>query len=108
VTVDATTGKVTADRAADKDADDRDDDASDATGLRGAKTDAAGAVQAALKTAPGTVTSVEFEDGRYWQVEVAGADGRERELGVDAASGKVTAGAAGTGDDGREDDRDDD
>ncbi|XVQ11755.1 PepSY domain-containing protein [Spirillospora sp. CA-255316] len=113
VTVDATTGKVIADRA-DKDDDGRDDDrgdrrddASEVTGLRGAKIDAARAVQAALKTAPGTVTSVEFEDGRHWQVDVTGADGRERELDVDAVSGKVTADTADTDDDGT-DDQDDD
>ncbi|MFC5745899.1 PepSY domain-containing protein [Actinomadura rugatobispora] len=108
VTVDATTGKVIANRA-DKDDkdddgdDDRGDDAAEATGLKGAKLDAARAVQAALKTAPGTVTSVEFEDGRYWQVDVTGADGKERELNVDAASGKVTADTADTDDDGDDD-----
>ncbi|GAA3968428.1 hypothetical protein GCM10023085_58520 [Actinomadura viridis] len=126
VLVDASTGKVTADRQAvqdrdddgdddqgdDRDADDRDGDrdddaddrnerAAEAKGLQAAKVTADQAARTALGSAAGTVTSIEFEDGRFWQVDVTGADGRERELRVDAATGKVTSNTA-------DDDRDDD
>ncbi|MFF5260205.1 PepSY domain-containing protein [Actinomadura viridis] len=133
VLVDASTGKVTADRQAAQDrkdaddaddADDRNDDrgddaddardddqgddtddrnerAAEANGLQGAKVTAEQAARTALGSAAGTVTSIEFEDGRFWQVDVIGTDGRERELHVDAATGKITSNTA-------DDDRDDD
>lgn len=53
------------------------------------------AVAAALKSAPGTATSVELEGGRggsaHWEVDVRGKDGREHGLNVDARTGGVTA-----------------
>lgn len=69
------------------------------------------AVAAALKSAPGTVTSVELEGRRggaaHWEVDVRGKDGAARELVVDARTGGVTADRPDGGhDDG--DDRDDD
>ncbi|WP_406454922.1 PepSY domain-containing protein [Streptomyces sp. NBC_00876] len=83
------------------------------------------AVAAALKSAPGTVTSVELDghDGRsggatHWEVDVRGKDGRTHELNVDAKTAAVTADRSDDrsddrpdgrhGDDGKGDDRDDD
>lgn len=100
--VDAGSGKVLSDRA------DDDDDDDDAAALRKAKLTASDAAEAALKAAPGTVTAVEFDedDGRLvWEVEVKGEDGNERELEVNASSGKV---AFDDDDDDGDDDRDDD
>lgn len=102
--VDAGSGKVLSDRA------DDDDDDDDAAALRKAKLTASDAAEAALKAAPGTVTAVEFDedDGRLvWEVEVKGEDGNERELEVNASSGKV-AFDDDDDDDGDDDDRDDD
>ncbi len=99
--VDAGSGKVLSDRA------DDDDDDDDAAALRKAKLTASDAAEAALKAAPGTVTAVEFDedDGRLvWEVEVKGEDGNERELEVNASSGKV----AFDDDDDDDDDHDDD
>lgn len=108
VTVDARDGKVRTNRPDDGD----DDDRNEAGALRKAGITASEAAEAALRTAPGTVTSVEFDgdDGASaWEVEVAGRDGSERELTVDAATGKVAVGDDDRDDDGDDrDDRDDD
>src|SRR5690606_2132246 len=99
--VDAGSGKVLSDRA------DDDDDDDDAAAVRKAELSASDAAEAALKAAPGTVTAVEFDehDGRLvWEVEVKGEDGNERELEVNASSGKV----AFDDDDDDDDDHDDD
>ncbi|MDW6063032.1 PepSY domain-containing protein [Streptomyces sp. FXJ1.4098] len=89
VTVNATSGKVTAHRT---DHDDSDDEAALA---RSAKTGLGQAVDAALKKIPGTATSAELDDdnGRSaaWDIDVTDAKGAEHEVTVDARSGKVTA-----------------
>ncbi|MFI6964797.1 PepSY domain-containing protein [Streptomyces sp. NPDC050255] len=88
VTVDAGNGKVLGKHTSD-DNDDRDRHAP-----RSAPVTLDAAAAAALKTSPGTVTSVELDghDGRAvrWEVDVRGKDGREHELNVDAKSGAVT------------------
>ncbi|WP_329540423.1 PepSY domain-containing protein [Streptomyces sp. NBC_01358] len=104
VTVDAGNGKVLGKHTSD-DNDDRDRHAP-----RPATVTLDQAAAAALKTSPGTVTSVELE-GRSggavrWEVDVRGKDGRAHELNVDAKSGAVTVDRS---DDGRDsDDGDDD
>ncbi|MFV2174532.1 PepSY domain-containing protein [Actinomadura sp. LOL_011] len=114
VTVDAGSGKAVqnrADRDDDDDADDRRETAAEAKALGGAKVTAAAAADAALKAAPGTVTSVDLQTGNRpaWEVEVAGSDGTEREVKVDAASAKVLQNQADDqGDDDRDDDQGDD
>ncbi|MEU8803190.1 PepSY domain-containing protein [Spirillospora sp. NPDC048819] len=103
VTVHSENGRVLSNRADDGDDDDRDE----AAALRKAKVTASDAAGAALRAAPGTVTSVEFdEDGgkAVWEVEVTGPDGNERELIVDAATAKVLADHDDDGDDDRDDD----
>ncbi|WP_328583554.1 PepSY domain-containing protein [Streptomyces sp. NBC_00370] len=55
----------------------------------GTKTDARRAESAALAIVPGTVTSVE-RDSRYWEVEILGKDGVEREVHVDLTTGRAT------------------
>ncbi|MGW8983475.1 PepSY domain-containing protein [Streptomyces parvus] len=103
VTVDATNGKVLKTR--DDDNDDRDDHAP-----RSSAVTLNEAAAAALKTAPGTITSIDLDDdddddnGRRgevlrWDVDIAGKDGKQHELRVDAKTGKVTVD--------RDDDRDD-
>ncbi|TMR27569.1 PepSY domain-containing protein [Actinomadura geliboluensis] len=87
VTVDSGDGKVLTDRA-----DEDGDDAAEAAALRKASVGAPAAADAALKAVQGHVTSAEFEleDGKaVWEVDVAGKDGAEHEVTVDAASGKV-------------------
>ncbi|MFH9267070.1 PepSY domain-containing protein [Streptomyces sp. NPDC017546] len=114
VTVDAGNGKVLKTR--DDDNDDRDRYAPRSSTVT---LDAAAA--AALKTAPGSVTSIDLDDdddddsGRggvlRWDIDVAGKDGRQHELRVDAKTGKVTVDHDDDGDDDRDDradDRDDD
>ncbi|MFI8433072.1 PepSY domain-containing protein [Streptomyces sp. NPDC079020] len=109
VTVDARNSTVLTDR--DDDNDDRDRHAP-----RSASVPLDSAVQSALRTAPGSVTSVELDDddddnGRggvlRWDIDITGKDGRHHELHVDAKSGKVTVDRDDDGDDGRGDDRDD-
>ncbi|MDL4772773.1 PepSY domain-containing protein [Actinomadura xylanilytica] len=63
--------------------------AAEAEALKAAKTTAAQAAGLALEKTPGTVTSVEFDDGS-WEVEVV-QNGAEHELKLDPASGKVLA-----------------
>lgn len=99
VTVDARSGKVLSDRADD---DDDDDDRSERAALRKAKVTAIEAAGAALKRAPGTVTSVEFDDDdgkAVWEVEITGQEGNERELIVNAKTAKVSFDDDDDGDD---------
>ncbi|MGW0786759.1 PepSY domain-containing protein [Streptomyces sp. NPDC002911] len=90
VSVDARNGTVLSDRE-DDDNDDRDQHAS-----RSAAVSLDAAVKAALAAQPGTVTSVDLDDdddrrgALRWDVDVAGKDGKQHELHVDAKSGKVT------------------
>ncbi|WUS99303.1 PepSY domain-containing protein [Streptomyces sp. NBC_00708] len=88
VTVDAGSGKVLDKRV------DRDQDGSRSAPRTGSVS-LDEAVGAALKSAPGTVTSVELEGRRggaaHWEADVRGKDGREHELSVDALTGVVTA-----------------
>jgi uncharacterized membrane protein YkoI len=91
VTVDAGTGKVLQNRADDRDDDGRDDDPA---ALRGAKVTAQAAADAALMAVQGRVTSADFESEHgeaVWEVDVAGEDGAEHEVTIDAADGKVLA-----------------
>lgn len=61
------------------------------------------AVDAALRSAPGTVTSIELDDadrnGRalHWEVDVRDANGMHHELNVDARTARVTADGPGDG-----------
>ncbi|MFJ2418428.1 PepSY domain-containing protein [Streptomyces brevispora] len=74
------------------------------------------AADAALRSAPGTVTSIGLEDhdGRsggavHWEVDVRGKDGKKHELNVDAKTAKVTVDRSDAGHgDGDGDDGDDD
>ncbi|MFZ4265560.1 PepSY domain-containing protein [Streptomyces arboris] len=111
VTVDATNGKVLKTR--DDDNDDRDRNAP-----RSSTVTLKQAADAALKTAPGSITSIDLDDddddddGRrgdvlYWDVDITGKDGKQHELRVDAKTGKVTVDRDDDGDD-RADDRDGD
>ncbi|MFE2973942.1 PepSY domain-containing protein [Streptomyces sp. NPDC059258] len=111
VTVDADDGKVLKTR--DDDNDDRDDHAP-----RSSAVTLNEAAAAALKTAPGTVTSIDLDDdddndngGRSnvlrWDVDIDGKDGKQHELRVDAKTGKVTVDRDDDGDDDRDDRADD-
>lgn len=109
VTVDPGNGKVLGKHV------DRDDDG-DRHAPRKTSVSLDEAVDAALRSVPGTVTSIELDDhdgrsGRavHWEVDVRGKDGREHERNVDAKTAKVTVDRSDDGhgdDDG--DDRDDD
>ncbi|MFI6514711.1 PepSY domain-containing protein [Spirillospora sp. NPDC050679] len=114
VRVDADSGKVLAsgkENADTGDADDSDDDGADtgadqwpgkAKALNDAKLTAAQAAASALRTAPGVVTSVDFEnaDGQpVWSVEVVGKDGAERDLTLAPADGRVLSNVADRDDD---------
>lgn len=109
VTVDATNGKVLKTR--DDDNDDRDDHAP-----RSSTVTLKQAADAALKTAPGSITSIDLDDddddkgGKgnvlRWDVDIAGKDGKQHELKVDAKTGKVTVDRDDDGDD-RDDSADD-
>ncbi|MEU9673036.1 PepSY domain-containing protein [Streptomyces parvus] len=110
VTVDAGDGKVLKTR--DDDNDDRDDHAP-----RSSAVTLNEAAAAALKTTPGAITSIDLDDddddnGRRgevlrWDVDIAGKDGKQHELRVDAKTGKVTVDRDDDRDD-RADDRNDD
>ncbi|MEU1216467.1 PepSY domain-containing protein [Streptomyces sp. NPDC005791] len=113
VTVDARNGTVLSDREDDGN-DDRDRHAP-----RSAAVSLDAAVKAALGAQPGTVTSVDLDDddddngkagAPRWDVDVAGKDGKEHELRVDAGSGKVTVDQEddNDGDDDNDDNGDDD
>ncbi|WP_327190616.1 PepSY domain-containing protein [Streptomyces xinghaiensis] len=115
VRVDAGSGKVTgvAEDDGDGDEDGAGGDRGERESLRRAATDLGGAAGTAVKQTPGTVTSVEFEGrddhgdtGRAggWEVEILGKDGTEREVRVDAETGKATGAGAAAQDSG--DDRD--
>ncbi|MFD8584484.1 PepSY domain-containing protein [Streptomyces californicus] len=105
VTVDATTGKVLKTRQ-DDDNDDRDRHAP-----RSSAVTLDEAAAAALKSAPGTVMSIDLDDDDRrgyvlrWDVDVAGRDGKHHELKVDAKTAKVTVDRDDHDD---TDDRDDD
>ncbi|MYW32979.1 PepSY domain-containing protein [Streptomyces sp. SID2119] len=111
VTVDATDGKVLKTR--DDDNDDRDRNAP-----RSSTVTLKQAADAALKTAPGSITSIDLDDDDddddkgsrgnvlSWDVDIAGKDGRSHELRVDAKTGKVTVDRDDDGDD-RDDSADD-
>lgn len=112
VTVDATNGKVLKSRE-DNDNDDRDDHAP-----RSSTVTLKQAADAALKTAPGSITSIDLDDdddddGKgskgnvlRWDVDIAGKDGKSHELRVDAKTGKVTVDRDDDGDDDRDGDDD--
>ncbi|MEV5681856.1 PepSY domain-containing protein [Streptomyces sp. NPDC052164] len=111
VTVDARNGTVLSDR------DDNDDDR-DRHAPKSASLPLDAAVTSALRTAPGSVTSVDLDndddddDGRRgnvlrWDIDIAGKDGRHHELHVDAKTGKVTVDRDDDSDDDRGDDHDD-
>ncbi|MFJ2703012.1 PepSY domain-containing protein [Streptomyces sp. NPDC087428] len=109
VTVDPGNGKVLGQHV------DHDDD-SDRRAPRETSVTLDEAAGAALRSVPGTVTSVELEDhdgrsGRavHWEVDVRGEDGGKHERDVDAKTAKVTVDRSDDGrghDDG--DDGDDD
>lgn len=112
VTVDAGNGKVLKTR--DDDNDDRDRYAP-----RSSTVSLNQAAAAALKSAPGSVTSIDLDDDDdddgggdvlRWDVDITGKDGKQHELRVDAKTGKVTVDRDDDGDDDRDDrgdDRDD-
>lgn len=110
VTVDAGNGKVLKTRDDDNDDRDRHAPRSSAVTLNEA-------VDAALKTAPGSVTSIDLDDdddddnGRgnvlRWDIDITGKDGKQHELRVDAKTGKVTVDRDDDGDDDRDDRADD-
>ncbi|ANW18037.1 PepSY domain-containing protein [Streptomyces clavuligerus] len=106
VRVDAKNGEVVG-----VERDDRDDadDAADRDDVpaQGTKVDAERAASAAVALQAGTVTDVEFEDGR-WEVEVRAEDGTEHDVHVDATTGKASAAPADDADDTDDDDRDND
>ncbi|WP_392751445.1 PepSY domain-containing protein [Streptomyces sp. LN590] len=101
-----------------------DDDTNDDRGLhtsRPASVTRSAAIDAALRSAPGTVTSIELDDADrsggapHWEVEINGKDGRHYELNVDARTAAVTPHHSDDGHHGggrhghdRHDDRDDD
>ncbi|WP_324797649.1 PepSY domain-containing protein [Streptomyces cyaneofuscatus] len=109
VTVDATNGKVLKSR---------EDDDNDDRAPRSSTVTLKQAADAALKTAPGSITSIDLDDDDddddkgskgnvlRWDVDIAGKDGKSHELRVDAKTGKVTADRDDDGDD-RDDSADD-
>ncbi|MFJ7057278.1 PepSY domain-containing protein [Streptomyces griseobrunneus] len=114
ITVDATTGKVLKTR------EDDDNDDHDRNAPRSSTVSLNQAAEAALKTAPGSITSIDLDDddddddGRrgnvlHWDVDIAGKDGKQHELHVDAKTGTVTVDRDDDGDDRNDsaDDRDD-
>ncbi|MFJ9885079.1 PepSY domain-containing protein [Streptomyces sp. NPDC091287] len=113
VTVDAANGKVL------KTHDDNDD--RDRHAPRSSAITLNQAVDAALKAAPGSATSIDLDDDDdddnrggdvlRWDIDITGKDGKQHELRVDAKTGKVTVDRDDDGDDDRDDradDRDDD
>ncbi|WP_067462391.1 PepSY domain-containing protein [Actinomadura macra] len=97
VTVDAGSGRVAAGRA-DHDGDEGDDrgDPATAAALRAAKITASSAAGTALRTVPGTVTSVDFgqRQGKpVWEVDVTDAAGTEHEIVLDAGTAELRANA---------------
>ncbi|MCQ8832285.1 PepSY domain-containing protein [Streptomyces malaysiensis] len=103
VTLDASNAKVIGQHI------DRDTDAEDSAEARALRNADVSAIEAARKAASrGTVTSVEFDDDRTpaWEVETV-KNHKERDLNVDAHSGKVTQ-APADDHDGDDDHGDDD
>lgn len=110
VTVDATDGKVLKTRDDDNDDRDRNAPRSSAVTLNQA-------ADAALKTAPGTITAIDLDDdddddGRRgnvlrWDLDITGKDGKQHELKVDAKTAEVTVDRDDDGDDDRDDRADD-
>lgn len=113
MTVDAGNGKVLKTRDDDNDDRDRHAPRSSAVTLNQA-------ADAALRTAPGSITSIDLDDDDdddrrgnvlRWDIDITGKDGKQHELRVDAKTGKVTVDHDDDGDDDRDDradDRDDD
>ncbi|MFG3405749.1 PepSY domain-containing protein [Streptomyces sp. NPDC048142] len=108
VTVDAGNGKVLKTR--DDDNDDRDRYAP-----RSSTVTLNQAAAAALKSTPGSVTSIDLDDDDNrrgsvlrWDVDITGKDGKQHELRVDAKTGKVTVDRDDDGDDRDDRDGDDD
>ncbi|WP_330246356.1 MULTISPECIES: PepSY domain-containing protein [unclassified Streptomyces] len=100
--------------------DDNDDDTAHRT-PRSASVTLSAAMDAALRSVPGTVTSIELDDAdrsgeaQHWEVEINGKDGTHHELNVDARTAEVTPDHSDDGHHGgdrhghdRHDDRDDD
>ncbi|MGW1207480.1 PepSY domain-containing protein [Streptomyces cyaneofuscatus] len=114
VTVDATNGKVLKSR----EDDDNDNDDRDRNAPRSSTVTLKQAADAALKTAPGSITSIDLDDDDddddkgsrgnvlRWDVDITGKDGKSHELRVDAKTGKVTVDRDDDGDD-RDDSADD-
>lgn len=110
MTVDAGNGKVLKTRDDDNDDRDRHAPRSSAVTLNQA-------ADAALRTAPGSITSIDLDDDDddddrrgnvlRWDIDITGKDGKQHELRVDAKTGKVTVDHDDDGDDDRDDDRDD-
>ncbi|KAB2347930.1 PepSY domain-containing protein [Actinomadura rudentiformis] len=77
--------------------DDRAEQAAEVKAVQTAKISASDAAGIALRTVPGHVASVDFDDDQgkaAWEVEVIGKDGTTRELSVDTANGKVLSNVA--------------
>ncbi|MFJ7490071.1 PepSY domain-containing protein [Streptomyces sp. NPDC097727] len=115
VTVDAGNGKVLGKHVSDDDGDGDGDGDRDRQAPGSTPVSLKEAVDAALKAAPGTVTSIELDDndGRsggalHWEVDVRGKDGKRHELNVDARTAKVTADRSDDGHDRHDDDHGDD
>ncbi|MGC5002396.1 PepSY domain-containing protein [Streptomyces sp. NBC_00353] len=95
--------------------DNNDDDTAHRT-PRSASVTLSAAMDAALRSVPGTVTSIELDDAgrngeaQHWEVEINGKDGTHHELNVDARTAEVTPDHSDDGHHGgdRHDDRDDD
>ncbi|WP_411086247.1 PepSY domain-containing protein [Streptomyces sp. 061-3] len=100
--------------------DDNNNDHRDLQTPRPAQVTRSAAMDAALRSAPGTVTSIELDDAdrsgeaQHWEVEINGKDGRHHELNVDARTAEVTPDHSDDGHHGgdrpghdRHDDRDD-
>lgn len=110
VTVDADNGKVLKTR------DDDDNDDRDRHAPRSSAVTLNQAADAALRTAPGSITSIDLDDDDdddrrgdvlRWDIDITGKDGKQHELRVDAKTGKVTVDHDDDGDDDRDDRADD-
>ncbi|MFF1897454.1 PepSY domain-containing protein [Streptomyces sp. NPDC058206] len=96
--------------------DDNNDDDTAHRAPRSASVTLSAAMDAALRSVPGTVTSIELDDAdrsgeaQHWEVEINGKDGTHHELNVDARTAEVTPDHSDDGHHGgdRHDDRDDD
>ncbi|WP_326627198.1 PepSY domain-containing protein [Streptomyces sp. NBC_01318] len=96
--------------------DNNDDDDTAHRTPRSASVTLSAAMDAALRSVPGTVTSIELDDAdrsgeaQHWEVEINGKDGTHHELNVDARTAEVTPDHSDDGHHGgdRHDDRDDD